>query len=88
MTVSPNPAARDLAITISDESPEVKALKQDEKVLIQLYEFSTHLLVKQWNFKNTQNQFSLNVRNLRKGQYILVLHKGAYKESKTVLIGQ
>lgn len=88
ITASPNPATDDLNVTVSDESPEVKSLSKDEKVIIQLYELNTNLLARQWNFKNDQSQYKLNVRGLRSGQYILIISKGKYKESKHIIIGK
>lgn len=86
MTTSPNPAKDNLTVTVTDESPEVKALSTNENVIIELYEVNTHRLVKQWKFKNLQNQFNLNTSDLRKGHYILTVHKGKYKESTHIII--
>ncbi len=88
ITASPNPATNDLTVSITDESPEVKSLSKNENVILQLYEFNTNLLVKQWNFKNTQKQFKLDVSGYKNGQYVLVIQKGNYKESKLIIIGQ
>ena len=86
VTPSPNPATESLKINISNESKEVAALSTVENIVISLYEFNTNKLAKEWNFKNNQKQFSLNVSGLKKGQYILVVSKGKYKQSAQILI--
>ncbi len=86
ITTSPNPATDLIALNISEESPEVKALSKDENVIIEIYTFNQSRLIKQWKYKNDQNRFSLNVANLPKGNYIIVVKKGKFKESKQVLI--
>ena len=88
VTPSPNPASESLKITISNESKEVKALNATGNILISLYDFYTNKLAKLWSFKNNQKQFSLNVSVLKKGQYILVVSKGKYKQSQQILIGK
>lgn len=50
------------------------------------YTLNQSHLIKQWKYKNDQNRFSLNVANLQKGSYIIVVKKGKFKESKQVLI--
>lgn len=86
VTTSPNPATDVITLTISEESPKVKELSKDEDVSIQLYTFDQSHLVKQWKFKNDQKQFNLKIADVNKGQYVIVVIKGNYKESKQVLI--
>jgi hypothetical protein len=86
ITPTPNPASDNLRIKIADESLEAKALSTNENVSISLYEFTSNNIVKKWNFKNNINLFSLNVSNLKKGNYIIVVKKGNFKESKHILI--
>lgn len=88
VTTSPNPATDLITINISEESPEAKALSKEENVIIEIYTLNQSRLIKQWKLKNDQNRFSLNVANLQKGNYILVVKKGKFKESKQVLIGK
>lgn len=88
ITISPNPATDVMTLSISEESPEVKALSKGEDVIIQLYTFDQGRMIKQWKFKNDQKQFSLKVADVQKGQYIIVVKKGKFKESKQVRIGQ
>lgn len=83
---SPNPTDGDLNIKITDEKPDVKSLSKTEKVLYQLYDINRTSLVKQWVFDNYQNQQRLNVRGLKTGQYVLVVTKGKYRQSKHIII--
>lgn len=83
---SPNPAERELYVTIANETPEVKALSKSESVIFSLSEFFTGQVVKQWNFKNDQNQQKLNIWGVRPGQYMLTVSKGKYKQSTKVII--
>lgn len=88
MSTSPNPATSDLTVTVSEESPDVKSLGKEERVRFELVELFSGQVVKQWNFKNDQRQFSLNIRGIRKGQYILKASIGSFKESNQVMIGE
>ena len=83
---SPNPASENLKVSITDESPEVKALSAEENIVLSLYQFNSTILTKEWHFKNNQKQFSLNVSDLKRGQYILVVTKGKFKQSQQVII--
>ncbi|MEO8399463.1 MAG: T9SS type A sorting domain-containing protein, partial [Ignavibacteriaceae bacterium] len=83
---SPNPATDLITFSTSDEAPEVKALSANENVIVQMYSFEQTRLMKQWQFKNDQNQYNLNVSNIPQGYYILVVTKGDFKQSKKVLI--
>ncbi len=83
---APNPATDLITLSTSGEAPEVKALSTNENVIIQMYSFDQTRLIKQWQFKNDQNQFSLNVSTIPQGYYILVVTKGDFKQSKKVLI--
>jgi len=83
---SPNPASESLRVNITDESSEVKALSTEENIIMSLYHFNTTVIVKEWHFKNNQKQFSLNVSDLKKGQYILVVTKGKFKQSQQIII--
>ncbi|CAN5264974.1 hypothetical protein BH20BAC1_BH20BAC1_27720 [soil metagenome] len=59
-----------------------KALSKNENVIIQMYSFDQTRLTKQWQFKNDQNQYNLNVSELQKGYYILIVHKGNLNNQK------
>lgn len=83
---SPNPASESLKITISNESEELKALRKNENIIFRLYEFNTNNLAKEWSYKNNQMQFTLKVTELKKGQYILVVSKGKYRQSQQIII--
>lgn len=60
---SPNPATNVLNVTTDNETAGVKALSNDETVLIELYDSNTGLKQKQWLFKNSQKQFVLCLRS-------------------------
>jgi hypothetical protein len=86
ITASPNPAKGNIMVSTSNESEAVKQLGSNENIIINLYEFNRSALVKQWRFKNDQPQYNLNSSGLPKGQYILEVQKGAFKESKQIVI--
>jgi len=86
ITTSPNPANDLITVNISEESPDVKALSSNENVTVEMYSFNQTMLIKTWQFKNDHNQFNLNIADVNKGQYILVVRKGKFKESKQILI--
>lgn len=86
MTASPNPAQNDLNVRIDNEKDEVKALGKDAVVQFQLFDFYTNQLVRQWKYKNDQQQFKLDVRGLKKGWYVLSATKGKYRQSLKILV--
>jgi len=86
VSVSPNPVTDNLTVSITDESPEVKALGKNETVTMTLYDMNNTITVKIWTFKNNQAKFNLNISNLKKGHYILKVQKGKYKQSEQIII--
>ncbi|MBB1287403.1 T9SS type A sorting domain-containing protein [Flavisolibacter sp. BT320] len=86
MATSPNPASDVITLTITEESSEVKALSKDEDVDIELYAFNGGNLVKKWKFKNDQKQFKLNISNVQRGQYVLVVKKAEFKQTTQIII--
>lgn len=83
---SPNPTQGDLYVKIEDEQDEVKALSKDATVQFELVDVYTNQRVRQWKFKNDQQQFMLDVRGLRKGIYVLTASKGKYRQSKKIVV--
>lgn len=83
---SPNPATDMIVVTTDNETGEVKSLSKDENVKIELYQFNTGTKQKQWSFKNSQKQFTLNVSGINKGLYVLKVSKGKYQQSIKVII--
>ncbi|MFY7813906.1 MAG: T9SS type A sorting domain-containing protein [Chryseobacterium taeanense] len=86
MAVTPNPASSEINVTIDKESEEVKSLKTNQQVLFQLYELNTKMLIKQWAFDNAINKRQLNISNVKSGNYILVVTKGKFQQSKQIII--
>jgi hypothetical protein len=86
MQMSPNPATDNLIVTITDESPDVKTLSQDETVTMTLYDINRTNIVRQWKFKNNQSRFNLNVSDVKMGHYILVVQKGKHQQSEQLFI--
>jgi hypothetical protein len=86
IVASPNPATNNLAVTFSNESDSISSLSQSENVVMNLYNFNSTQIVKQWKFKNDQRQYNLNVSGLKAGQYILVVYRGKYQSSTQIRI--
>jgi len=79
-SVSPNPVKGNMNIIFD------KPIKANENVLMKLYSLNSSLLVKQWTLKGGQNQFSLNVSDLKSGHYVLEVIIGKSKSSKQIII--
>jgi Secretion system C-terminal sorting domain len=86
ISASPNPTSDDLNVTIDNETADVKALKKEENIKIDLIDFVTGTKRKSWSYKNVQNTFNLSVANLPKGQYVIRVSKGRYKQTKQIII--
>lgn len=86
ISTAPNPTQGDLYVTIEDEKPEMKKLSKEEPVKMDLYDFYTNQRVRQWSFKNDQNKRKLDVKGLKKGQYVLTVSMSKYKQSKQIII--
>lgn len=84
--VSPNPASDNLTVSIKDKADDVKSLSKEENIIMTLYNLNGTTAIKSWSFKNNENKFKLNLSDIRKGQYILVVIKGKYQQSKQVII--
>lgn len=87
MSISPNPVVDNATLTITEESPEVKALSADQDVDIYLVDATSGLIVKKWKFKNNQRQFRLNFNGVRHGTYLLKATIGKYESAKQVIVG-
>lgn len=83
---SPNPASSDINVTIDQEKPEVKALSASETIHYILYDFNKAKPVKQWKFLNNQKQYKLNIQGIKSGQYVLIVTKGKYRQTKQVIV--
>ena len=86
LSASPNPTSDVLQVTIDNETQQVKALNKDENINIELIDFNTATKRKSWSFKNVQNTFNLSVANLPKGQYIIRVTKGNFKQTKQIIV--
>ena len=86
ISASPNPTSDVLNVTIDNETADVKALKKEENIKIDLIDFVTGTKRKSWSYKNVQNTFNLSVANLPKGQYVIRVSKGSYKQTKQIII--
>lgn len=86
VSASPNPVESDLYVRIDKEKQEVKSLGKDADVYFKLYDFYTKHVVKQWRFKNDQDQRTLKVSDVKPGQYILSVSKGKYSQSMQIII--
>ena len=83
---SPNPANSYLDVTIDNEKPAVKALDKNEIVYYTIYSFYSTRPVREWQLRNNEQQQRLNVSGIQKGQYILLVRKGKFRQSKQVII--
>lgn len=86
VSASPNPATDNITVSTINESPEVTALSKNESVTITILDLNSTLAIKTWHFKNNQTKFNLNVRNLKKGYYILSVQKGKYQQSSKIVL--
>lgn len=83
---SPNPASDNMYVTIEDESMTSKEKINDQKIKIELYDFNSGQVIKQWSFDALENEFKLNVKELKKGQYILRIVRNKIQKTKQVII--
>ncbi len=86
VAASPNPATDNVVVSIADESEEVKNLSREETVSMTLYKLDGTSVVKRWIFKNNQNKFTVNVSDVKKGNYILKVQKGKHQQSEQIII--
>lgn len=86
VSASPNPTSGDLYVTIDKEKSTAKAQPVIEDVQIQLYDLYRTRLVKQWSFKSNQPNYRLNVRDVKKGQYVLQVKKGKQIQVKHIIV--
>lgn len=77
----PNPVKGELFVVIGKENPLAKAVKPNESVQAELYGLYSGQLIKKWNLKLMgSNTCKLDVRDIKKGQYTLVLKASSGKE--------
>ena len=86
VVASPNPTRNNLNVEIKDMSVETEKLVANERTLYQLYNFNQTHLVKQWAFDGIQKKQNLNVVGLTKGQYVLVVSIGKFREATHIII--
>ena len=61
-------------------------MKPLENVTITLHDLYTNITAKKWEFRNSQSRFYLNVSDLKKGHYVLMLRRGKDQGVKQILI--
>lgn len=83
---SPNPASDNLYVSIEEVSITSIEKINDQKIKIELYDFNTSQVMKQWSFDAHEKEFKLNVKELKKGQYVLRVIRGKIQRSKQVII--
>ncbi len=86
ITASPNPATTHLNIVIQNETPPVTKLSKTEKVVFSLYNKEKSELVRTWKFVNKANKFNLNIQGITGGNYILIVNKGKFHNTKQIII--
>ena len=79
-SVSPNPVKGNMNVIFD------KPVKANESIIMKLYAIYSSMIVKQWNLKGGQKQYSLNKSDLKSGQYVLEVAIGNVKVSKQVII--
>jgi hypothetical protein len=84
--VSPNPAISDMVVEIVNESPRLQQLSKNALVQYQLYDLNTKQPARQWTYSNDQNKRVLNVRDLKRGMYVLQITKGNYRQSVKIMV--
>lgn len=83
--IYPNPV-KDNLIVVNKHGKQAVDAESNESVQINLYDFYTYQVVKQWRYKNMQDQQTLNVSGLKKGKYILLVTRGKYRQSQQIII--
>lgn len=86
MVVSPNPAKNRVIIEI--QQTPLGSLKRglQDNVIVNLYEFHSSRIVRQWNFASGNKQYSLDVSGLSRGQYVVETVVGQIRETKHLLL--
>ncbi|MDZ4807326.1 MAG: T9SS type A sorting domain-containing protein [Bacteroidota bacterium] len=79
-SVSPNPVKGNMNVIFD------KPTKTNENITMRLYSVNSSSTVKQWTLKGGQNQFNLNIADLKAGQYILEVVIGKSKTSRQLII--
>ncbi len=84
INVTPNPVKDRMVVSVRmDEQAKKNAGRQ---VTVSLYRFNNAMLVKQWRLPAGQQEYSLSVAGIPKGQYIAEVVTGGVKKTKQVII--
>jgi hypothetical protein len=85
ISASPNPAKEEMIVTI-DNSKQLETKARNTSIQIELIDVSSGQAVKRWKLPANQQQYRLNVADIKKGQYILSVINGKHREGKHVVI--
>jgi hypothetical protein len=85
MQASPNPATDELMITLHEDQSSL-AESTNEDVSIELHDFYSSKPVRKMKFKKNQTEFKLDVRNLKRGMYVLSVTIGEDRKYKQVVL--
>jgi hypothetical protein len=80
VSVFPNPAKSNMTLSLS------KPTKENDIVSVKLYSQRNTQVIRQWRFKGEQKQFNLNIKDVRKGIYILEVMINGKKDAKTIVV--
>ncbi|ATL47325.1 hypothetical protein COR50_09150 [Chitinophaga caeni] len=81
----PNPATSQILIQIDSESKESSRAKVSN-IEVSLIEMNTGNISNKWNLNSGQKSYTLDLKNIKSGIYILSLKKGKLITSKTIVI--
>jgi hypothetical protein len=84
ITTAPNPSSEEIVVTLN-KYRNTSNWKR-EKVTLALYDFMTGQLVKRFLLDNGQKRYRLNVRDVKKGNYVLKVTEGISTQSKQIII--
>lgn len=86
IAVSPNPATEMVLVNVDDESEDSKGSNKKNDIKMELFQFNTGVKHKQWSVNNNQKQFSLNLKGINKGVYVLRITKGKHQRSVKLIV--
>ncbi|TAE07469.1 MAG: hypothetical protein EAY72_14065 [Bacteroidetes bacterium] len=85
ISASPNPAKDEMIVTI-DNSKQLETKARNTSIQLELIDVSSGQAVKRWKLPANQQQYRLNVADIKKGQYVLSIINGKHREGKHIVI--
>ncbi|MBE7172850.1 MAG: trypsin-like peptidase domain-containing protein [Williamsia sp.] len=84
--VAPNPVRESFTLTLEPVTAGPKTPESNQPVIVSLYDIHSQILYRQWKINGNIKTHNLNVKGIRRGNYVLEIKNGKASVTKQIVI--